>query len=274
MGWFNKRKEKKNLGFSSELSENNVRANMESRQFREVYERKYVKCTGVDFNVLDRIYFSSEEEKEDLVKQVKAKIVSQKIVEKLEYQEFIKRRGYSPSDGELNPFLFFILIEIEEITETATTNGVCINKKTDCKKQSFEDKVNGFYDVINFNIYNLKQKVKSETVTFEEEVELIMDTINSEIQNQRFIQLSGLFEIGKAYLSRNEEDKSLKYFNLLLDLKYRVSDYSVSSFCKAVGNLYEEREDFELAIQWYQKGIELNSKLSVKRKIIALRKKL
>jgi tetratricopeptide (TPR) repeat protein len=78
--------------------------------------------------------------------------------------------------------------------------------------------------------------------------------------------------IGRIYLQLGELTKAKQNFERIFNLKDWLSSNTIAIFCKNIGNIYFEINDFPEALIWYKHGLKLNPLLSVKKQISQLEK--
>ena len=78
--------------------------------------------------------------------------------------------------------------------------------------------------------------------------------------------------IGRIYLQLGELTKAKQNFERIFNLKDLLSINTIAIFCKNIGNIYFEINDFPEALIWYKHGLKLNPLLSVKKEISQLEK--
>jgi tetratricopeptide (TPR) repeat protein len=78
--------------------------------------------------------------------------------------------------------------------------------------------------------------------------------------------------IGRVYLQLGEFTKAKQNFERIFDMNDWLSSNTIAIFCKNIGNIYFEINDFPEALIWYKHGLKLNPLLSVKKQIRQLEK--
>ena len=73
-------------------------------------------------------------------------------------------------------------------------------------------------------------------------------------------------------LQLGELTKAKQNFERIFNLKDWLSSNTIAIFCKNIGNIYFEINDFQEALIWYKHGLKLNPLLSVKKQISQLEK--
>jgi tetratricopeptide (TPR) repeat protein len=97
---------------------------------------------------------------------------------------------------------------------------------------------------------------------FGSEAEKILDVIDRK-QINNYAAVNAFYEIGSIYYKQGLTEKALMFFNKISS-KTSLSNVTLSKFYGQIGKLFNEGGEFDLAILWLRRGLELNSKLGVK----------
>lgn len=239
---------------------------------------------GIDGEFLKLIYFISEKEKmvyldsiNKLLNTIGIKI-GDDIVEVRN-----KLSNYSIENEDLNIDFLMDVLKVRDITyykDFDDESDIPSNIESAELKENSRHKILGFYNGLRFGITNIKRKLENKfyDISFEENIilkeikkdERISTVTNSEV-HQNYILLDAYYHLGLAYFMSGNEDKSSKYFSLIKDTKWQLSEYSVGDFYKKIGELYLSNNDNKNALKWFELGIKINPKLSVKKHINKLK---
>lgn len=131
-------------------------------------------------------------------------------------------------------------------------------------------KLKKYYTALNVSKHNIKEKINNKIYCFKFEEELALNAFKADYRN--YARIETLFILGEAFLKANELEKSSLYFNIIYKDKYDLSEVTVSSFHRKIGNIYLDIQEEKKALKWYKSGLQLNSKLGVKKLIESLEK--
>jgi hypothetical protein len=131
---------------------------------------------------------------------------------------------------------------------------------------------------LKFLTLNLIRKLKSKIIDINDTEEQINNELTkiSDYNNNPigYDIISALFNLGLFYFENNEE-KSDFYFNKIsLSQWSELSNNTISNYFRKIGDLYFEKSNFSKAVFWYEKGLEINPKLSVIKILNKLKKEL
>lgn len=133
-------------------------------------------------------------------------------------------------------------------------------------------KINKYYTALGISRYNIRKKIDNDHFDFTFEETLALNAFKSEYRN--YVRLETLFLLGRAFLIANNISKMNFYFDIIYKDKYELSEVAVSKFHRLIGDIYMDNDKKTEAFKWYKSGLQLNSKLGVKKIFITLEKEL
>lgn len=229
---------------------------------------------GLDRNFIDLIHFKNEEDKVAFVGKVEKIITHLNIKEGMEYfsvQEKINKYNYSGKKAPL-PFLMEVLLfDSVILTKRETLNME--NKVEDSVDSSRNGigKIRSYYKALNFCVVNLGRKVDDDFFDYRFEENLIKDTLeNSTLYN--YARMDTLYALGQAYRKANKLDEMKNCFDKIRQDNYDLAQSTTAKFYRAIGEIYIELNEIELALDWLKSGLAMDSKLGVKKLIDQLEK--
>jgi len=198
----------------------------------------------IDEEFISYLYFSNEQLKIDYIDNIK------KILEVTMENDKIERIKFSDYFIKNNINIPFIM----EVVKFDEYNG--------------KFKLSKYYTALNVIKYNIAGKINDKAYLFKFEEELAHNHFKSDFRN--YTRIETLFSFGEAFLKANEIKKMTLYFDTIYHDNYDLSEVTVSNFHRRIGDIYLDILDKMEALKWYKSGLQLNSKLGVKKLIANL----
>ena len=202
----------------------------------------------LDIEFINSLYFKTAQHKNEYIEKIKAvldKTIENGKIERPKVAEYINQ-----NDNDI-PFL------LDAITFDEY-NG--------------EHKLNKYYTALNVCRFNLHGKIEAQFFDFDFEETLAKQAFKSDHRN--YARIETLFMFGEAFFIANNVTKADYYFDIIFNDTYELSGDTVSKFFRQIGDIYLERDNKSAALTWYKKGLQLNSKLGVKKQVANLEKEL
>lgn len=131
-------------------------------------------------------------------------------------------------------------------------------------------KLSKYYIALRVCRYNIVKKLNNKIYDFRFEEELALNAFKSEYRN--YARIETLFVLGEAFFKANQLEKMNLYFDIIYKEKYDLSNVITSNFHRRIADIYLYIHEKKEALKWYKSGIQLNSKLGVKKLITNLEK--
>ena len=135
-----------------------------------------------------------------------------------------------------------------------------------------QHKLENYYIALSVCRFNLHGKIDAQFFDFDFEEILAKKAFKDDFRNYARIETS--FMLGEAFLIANNTSKANYYFDIIFNDTYDLSGDTVSKFFRQIGDIYLECDYKTQALKWYKKGLQLNSKLGVKKQVANLEKEL
>lgn len=175
---------------------------------------------------------------------------------------------YYLQKGVMVPLHFdrYLLIK-SEIAEPKSET-IFVNLEIKEKLPAFSLESNIFQDIETL-IDSISIKVKTKDASIDTDIDRLIKILDSNEQIKgKYAQINGYFAIGVALLKIGQQEKSEKFFEMLLKLQSDISPLTIAKdFLRPIGEMFETRKQFKLALFWYQKAIELSPNIGLKKKI-------
>lgn len=200
----------------------------------------------LDKEFINSLYFSNDKFKDDYIDSIKT-ILKETIenykIERVKFSEYI-------IDNKIDmPFIM-------EVIKFDENNG--------------KIKLSKYYIALCVCRYNIVKKLNNKIYDFRFEEELALNAFKFDYRN--YARIETLFVLGEAFFKANEFEKTNLYFNIIYKDKYDLSDVTISSFHRRIADIYLYINEEKEALKWYKSGVQLNSKLGVKKLIANLEK--
>ena len=124
-------------------------------------------------------------------------------------------------------------------------------------------------------LWNKTNRLANVTVTFDESEELIFKKIKNiyfsalelaQQKNDLPLTAKVKRKIGNLYITKNEYNNALEYFNKSLEIAYNINDKNLmSSALKNIGYIYDRQEQYDKAEEKYHKVIEIYKSIDDKK---------
>lgn len=207
-----------------------------------------IRNSYLDIDFINFLYFKSAQHKNEYIEKVKTvldKTIGNGKIERPKVANYINQ-----NDNDI-PFLLDA-IKFDEY------NG--------------GHKLDKYYTALNVCRFNLHEKIEAQFFEFDFEETVAEKAFKSDHRN--YARIETLFLFGKAFLIANNATKANYYFDIIFNDTYDLSGDTVSKFFRQIGYNYLECGNKSAALKWYKKGLQLNSKLGVKKQVANLEKEL
>lgn len=198
----------------------------------------------IDEEFINYLHFSNEQIKIDYIESIKnvleATIENDKI-ERVKFSDYV-------IDNKIDTPFIMEAIKFDEF------NG--------------RFKLSKYYTVLNVAKHNIAAKINGKVYDFKFEEKLTHNHFKSDFRN--YARIETLFAFGDAFFKASEIKKMTIYFDIIYNDKYDLSEVTVSNFHRRIGDIYLALHDKKEALKWYKSGLQLNSKLGVKKLITNL----
>jgi hypothetical protein len=198
----------------------------------------------LDKEFINFLYFSSDYLKTDFINSIKTiliETIENCKIERIKFSEYI-------NDNKIDiPFIMEVIKFDENIGEI---------------------KLSQYYTALNISRYNIIEKLNNKIYDFKFEEELALNAFKSDYRNYSRIEM--LFVLGEAFFKTNQLEKMNFYFDVIYNDKYDLSNGVVSNFHRRIADIYLYIHERKEALKWYKSGVQLNSKLGVKKLIARL----
>lgn len=202
-------------------------------------EDNFVK---IDFDFIDILFFSNSNSKIELVRKIENEIQRLSISGNISRVKLFKEISSEDFEWKVLADLFVFGYDIS----------------------SGQKKLDNYYTALNVCRHNITEKVKCNVFDFSFEIGLLDKALKFNKYNYALIET--LYLVGKEFHHLKDFEKRDYYFEKIYNNEFEISQNTVSQFFKKIGIIYYEY-DFDTAKKWFEKGLELNPKLNVKKLI-------
>ncbi len=255
MGLFDflKKKEAKEESSMMNVSSNIVK---EEKLISSLYTR--YKAGDVNSEYINELIFENEGEKNSLINEVRTHL------EKLKQEDILF--GLSDIISQRDEFDSYHLLTWIRFSVLETDGKISLSNP---EIQNFG--LQNIKSSSDFFIDRINRKIDLGRSDFENDIETTLKIIRSDIhEDHSYLRISGYFNIGQIYFNLKNNNKAEEFFNLLKTEKSSLAPSTVAEFCKEIGILYQTINDKSKALDWFNYGLTLNPKLSVKKIIKSL----
>jgi hypothetical protein len=198
----------------------------------------------LDLDFIDNLYFKNDQLKDSYINSIKSVLNDNILTGEISR---VKVSEYITNNNSDIPFLMDA-IKFDEF------NG--------------NSKVVRYYTALGICRYNINAKIENNYYEFLFEETLALNTLQSD--NRNYARLEILFILGDAFLKANDFAKMNYYFGIISSDKYDLSGVTISNFHRLIGDIYLRNDNKNEALKWYRSGLQLNSKLGVKKLVKTL----
>jgi tetratricopeptide (TPR) repeat protein len=131
---------------------------------------------------------------------------------------------------------------------------------------------NNPYLKISLLLEQMNEKANSHQSFENEANEVLIILDKNDFRN--YVTLETLFNIGILFYKNDEKVKGLETLNKIKTSIQDISPITISNFYRDIGKLLYSKGDYEIALQWLKNGLELNKKLSVKKLVKQIERKI
>lgn len=216
--------------------------------------------------MVDRRYYANNSDREHFMAYINT--VIDKYIPKDEYINFgeINTKIFNDFDiqeeFEFDISVFDYLILKEELF--IETNGNLTQYKDEITYQGRYNFDHNTYFICDFNIERLFAKSDAQDFDWDREIKRIADALQSST-DYNHNRLYTLYQLGELFFKHEYFEKAAGYFSWISSENYSLSEATVSEVYKEIGELYKSIKDFSSAKKWFEKGLEINPKLAVKK---------
>ncbi len=237
---------------------------------------------GIDYDFIDLLYFNDSNDKDGFISDLK-KLVEFFHLESnclnLSYQGVVKMINHFLQDDMNNNYFGFSEARDFYYKEVYEHNFYlnCFKMKSYTvfsKKNTDEENLNSSdwlvfepnekKDVpstkgIQLNKWNFKRKLRFNQTDAEKEIQYILDYMNKNI-----VDILSLRDIAVFYYNSNKE-KYNEIYKLIVDNCSEPSPFTMGMVYESLGKVSYENSNYEDSIRFFEKGLEYNPKLPVKK---------
>jgi len=208
------------------------------------------KLIGIDSELIDRIYFPTQEDKLEYLNKIQSTLTTLAISTGDERMDVIKKIA----DANIE------LVFLREVL--AYTGDIQYSKNTDR---------NNYYTNCKLCEYNLATKLAAGVPNFQNEELLLRSIMVIDIFG--YAKASVIFNMGQTFSTIGDWEKADSYFDLFRNTSFELSPVTVSHFYKVIGEIYFEADKKEASLNWFKDGLRINPKLAVKKRVKKLQSK-
>lgn len=240
-----------------------------------------LKEVEVDINtdILDFLFFEYENQKINLINQLKQVIkVKKNSFNSPDFKTIMLNEAYEELFGTPPSFLlqlFIIEVTLYTIWHIDGVDHVKITKKVDYINSDFKEKLKGHKDALKWNLVNLKRKINIsfQDISTEEKIisDILFDIDDYNVNPFGYDILDAIIVLGLYYMNFDIE-KGTFYIEKANCSWTNISNNTVSYHFKNVGEAYYKTNQLQSALTWFKKGLEINPKLNVKKIIAQIEK--
>jgi tetratricopeptide (TPR) repeat protein len=228
---------------------------------------------GLDNAFLDLIYFSNDLEKRLLVEKINNVIKTLNITNETLRTEFMNTFPlYIHDNGIELPFIAELFTFKSIIVSVSMPSGIVKNITDTTPEYSGSEKLNYYHTAMNLVSHNLESKIKNNFTDISFEENIVLKNLTDD--NKDFHMINILYQLGNSFMLINKQDKMSNYYGLIYNSLFDLSPNTIADYIRYAGEDYYKIGDLENALKFLKKGLELNSKLGVKRLIAEIENKL
>lgn len=208
------------------------------------------KYSGLDFRLIELIYFINEAEKGKYLDEVNL---------------FLSRLLIKVGDPRV---VVLDRIANEDIDLAMLPDILCFTGDFPILERTERNK---YYTIVKLCEFNIEQKRAAGISNYDFEEQLFQEVKSVDLAG--YARLSLTYQLGELFAQIGLSEKRDYYFGQLRTTEFDISPNTVSEYYREVAEIYLETEENESALNWLKAGIALNPKLSVKKLIKELESK-
>lgn len=225
-----------------------------------------IEFAGLDLAFIDLLYFPTNSEKEKYISTAKD-LIAEFSFNKVNKPEQLTQKWEEVYTKYSHPIPFLPNLYLYQSIKTnqIISNGITeeiINKEPPI--QIGDKKLNNIYTRRDVIIHNLQEKIKNKASVFFEDEQKSKDFFNSMEFQPGLAELYIPNLLVKAFAAAGDFQKVEEYINFIINNSDSLSTNQISNFYKEFGELYLIHNDKEKALYYFEKGLDVNPKLSVK----------
>jgi tetratricopeptide (TPR) repeat protein len=226
---------------------------------------------GIDTEFIDQIFFPTEEERQEFISLIEKIIQELNITSETTRVEFMDIFPKYINDKEIElPFIAELFKFHTTIDTVLKNDNKIIESKEGPEEIIGRSKISHYYIAMKLCAHNLIEKNKASYESIDEEEILFLNTLKDDTKD--YVRLNNLVLLGRSFMLRNNLDKMVKYYQNILDDNFELSPNTIADHLRIAGEDFYEMKQYDKALYFLKKGLELNPKLGVKKLVAEIEK--